>query len=197
MKKFIQKHLVSYTILAGFSCVASVSSYGQITVDVSSCVNIESHLERLTCYDKQAANSKAEPVLEGTAVLEVTSVKPTTAVEAIAQPVVQSATVLQATVQSTSTGVVTEENFGLAASRKEQEKKEVVELFSTISALKERVPGRFRITLENGQIWSQKAAERYRLKVGDEVRIYPSGWGSSFRLTVIDKSGFIQVERLK
>jgi hypothetical protein len=78
-----------------------------------------------------------------------------------------------------------------------QDTDEVVDLHSKIVALDEKMPGRYQITLENGQVWWQKVSARYQLEVGDSVRIYPSGWGKSFRLTVVNRNGFVQVERIK
>lgn len=73
----------------------------------------------------------------------------------------------------------------------------VPELAATISELRESVPDRFLITLDNGQVWRQMTSKKYRLEVGQQVRIYPTQWGDAFRLTVEELRGFIQVERIR
>ena len=72
---------------------------------------------------------------------------------------------------------------------------EAGEITGTIAALKEILPNEYLITLENGQIWRQTGSKRYPLQVGHHVRIYPTHWGNSFRLTAEKSKGFIQVER--
>lgn len=71
------------------------------------------------------------------------------------------------------------------------------ELISTITALQERVPGRWLITLENGQVWYQTNSKRLRLEQDMEIRIYPSPMGGSFRLSASERNGFIQVDRVR
>ena len=53
------------------------------------------------------------------------------------------------------------------------------------------------VTLEHGQVWRQMNTKRYALREGQEVRIYPTRWGDSYRLSVVDGAGFIQVERIE
>lgn len=71
------------------------------------------------------------------------------------------------------------------------------EFVSTIAALDEKLRDRYTITLDNGQVWRQMLAKRYALRVGQEVRIYPTRWGDSYRLSSKELRGFIQVERVK
>jgi hypothetical protein len=71
------------------------------------------------------------------------------------------------------------------------------EIRSAIAALDERRPNEHLITLENGQVWRQSLAKRYPLRVGQAIRIYPTRWGDSFRLTAIESNGYIQVERMQ
>jgi hypothetical protein len=70
------------------------------------------------------------------------------------------------------------------------------ELIGRIAAL-EKDPGGWVVTLENGQIWRQVISKRYHLKEGQEVRIFPSGWGNGYRLAVEANGSFIQVKRLR
>lgn len=233
MTNKLRRSTFRYYFLLGFAFSSfAFAENTALHIDASSCVDIRSHIERLTCYDqlvdaavneKSTTQSKAE-VQSAAPVDTVNSAANSTAApaavkspEVMAEPVQQavvataaaSAAVIQqesvqniensvsAAAPAKQTAPVTEENFGLKT-KKENTAEEVVELYSKITEVKERLPGRYQVTLENGQVWWQKVANnRYRMKVGDEVRIYPSGWGSDFRLTVVDRAGYIQVERVK
>ena len=70
------------------------------------------------------------------------------------------------------------------------------ELTSQVAAL-ENDPSGWTITLENGQIWKQVISKRYNLKEGQQVHIYPSHWGKSYRLSAKGNGSFIQVKRLR
>lgn len=70
------------------------------------------------------------------------------------------------------------------------------ELFDVVAEIDVYRPNMINITLASGQVWRQTHARRYNLRKGDSVRIYPSGWGDSYRLATERLSGFIQVNRL-
>ncbi|MBN1832010.1 MAG: hypothetical protein JW896_07850 [Deltaproteobacteria bacterium] len=166
-----------------------------LNIDASPCVNIRSAVERLACYDEladQAQQSKSE--LEAADLSEPESDPGSNAPVVQRSPVEEQVPVTGQTISKTDR--VTEENFGLPSEKREDEN-DLVELHSTISKVKEYVPGRYLITLENGQVWQQMVGERYELKVGYKVRIYPSRWGQSFRLSAEGVKGFIQVERVR
>jgi hypothetical protein len=71
------------------------------------------------------------------------------------------------------------------------------EIVSSVTELREIQPGRLEITLANGQVWRQTSADRYPLKVGHEVRVYPTRFGIYFRLTARELRDFVQVERVR
>jgi hypothetical protein len=186
---------------------SSVMAEQPLTIDVSPCIRIKSAIVRLTCYDElvdQAQQTRSD--LEAGDLSEPESDFGPDAPVTIEQESVTATEVMQdspkqeqapVTGQTISqAGRVTEENFGLP-SEKQEEEKDLVELHSTVSKLKEYLPQRFLITLENGQVWRQMVGERYRLKVGYKVRIYPNRWGKSFRLSAEELKGFIQVERVR
>jgi hypothetical protein len=71
------------------------------------------------------------------------------------------------------------------------------ELLATVAALKSAPQGgSWIITLSNGQVWRQTIPEPFNLKEGYAVRIYPSRWGTAYRLSAQQIHGFIQVERV-
>ena len=155
-----------------------------MTIDAGSCVNIQSAIERLTCYDELV--DQAQQTLDQKSVDTAESIQDS--------PKMEQAPVIEQRVSQA--GRVTEENFGLPP-EKQEEGNDLIELHSTISKLREYVPGRYLITLENGQVWRQMVGEKYPLKVGYKVLIYPSRWGQSFRLSAEGVKGFIQVERVR
>ncbi len=67
----------------------------------------------------------------------------------------------------------------------------------TITAIRERIPDSYVITLDNGQIREQAAPKRYPLRPGLEVRLYATNWGKSYRLTGLGSGGHIQVRRVR
>jgi len=79
----------------------------------------------------------------------------------------------------------------------ERPERVVEELNSQVAALREIQPGRLEITLVNGQVWRQTNSDRYRLRTGHDVRIYPSRFGHYFRLSAPALRGFVQVERVR
>ena len=179
-----------------------------LTIDVSSCVHIQSAIERLTCYDELAdqalkTRSDLEPIGMSGPESDSGSNNPVTTFEqerVAPEEVIQSSPKMEQVPvieqKISQPGRVIEEKFGLPPEKQEDEK-ELVELHSTVSELKEYVPNRYLITLENGQVWRQMVGGKYELRVGHNVRIYPSRWGKSFRLSVEGFKGFIQVERVR
>jgi hypothetical protein len=73
----------------------------------------------------------------------------------------------------------------------------VAELHDRIESLRSTPAGDWIVTLASGQVWQQSVPGRYNLRNGLEVRIYPSKWGKTYRLTAPELKGFIQVRRLK
>ena len=71
------------------------------------------------------------------------------------------------------------------------------EVFATVTELRETLPNNYLITLDNGQVWRQNRPKWYPLQPGYKVRLYPSRWGSSYRLAAEELNSFIQVERVR
>lgn len=89
------------------------------------------------------------------------------------------------------------EAFGRSADARVVEKQDgEKELHDRIAALEQLGANQWLITLESGQTWRQMISKQYRLKVGDEVRIYPTRWGSDYRLTASRLQSYIQVARV-
>jgi hypothetical protein len=82
--------------------------------------------------------------------------------------------------------VTPEDRFGrrgaLAREEKDKEKaaaRELGELNAVVTEIWTRSDGLMKITLDNGQVWSQNAPDPFfRLKTGDKVKIQPGALGS-------------------
>lgn len=67
-----------------------------------------------------------------------------------------------------------------------------------ITQVQAREPNRYLITLDNGEVWEQRVAERSpRPLVGQRVRIERSNWGVHQRLYIEGLNGFLQVQRVR
>lgn len=187
-----------------------------VEINAASCMAIPDAAARLSCFETQARaagidaptetgavpRSAPLPVLPvapaapaaRTAIAEppaaVEPAAPAVAPVAPAPPVPSSAPIAEA-----STIPATEQDFGLP--KPAVPATERAEMQDSISALMELAPNQFLITLANGQVWRQVRPERYLLGVGNDVRVYPSRWGRDYRLSVQDRRGFIQVERVR
>lgn len=142
---------------------------GTTTVNLAGCLELESEAARRACIDAQVDEFLEE---RGPADSE-----PSRAIE------------------DTETDRYRRTDDTLSSGREPEAEKD--EYFGTILELSERLPSSYIITLDNGQVWEQTEPKRYPLRPGLEVRIYPTRWGSRYRLTGVDSGGHIQVRRLR
>jgi hypothetical protein len=149
---------------------------GDLSIEVSECVKLASDHERFACYERLA-----EAALEQQSSSTSASAEAAGAVSVVTGPT------------PTGPGAAAP----VAAVSVTETLSEQPDILSTIAALDEKRRNLYTITLENGQVWQQVGSKRYPLRTGFAVRIYPSQWGNSYRLTAVDSGGFIQVERLQ
>lgn len=199
----IRRHALAVLVL-GLGVAAGSPALAQseqrLMVDVGPCVDIQSTLERFECYESRVeaardsgGGASTSPSRHSSRETIIPSPSPRPEPEQRQQTADRNSTR-----QDQSRDVADEDSFGLQERRREEREEEKrQELRSTITALEETVPNSYLITLENGQVWRQMRPERYRIQVGHDVRIYPSPFGSSFRLSADELRGFIQVERVK
>ncbi len=182
------KNMYCSIATAGFMSVAcSLCSLGlaqdnaAMQVDVSRCVQMDNAEQRYRCFDEITSHlrnkSRQSPVAASTEVQQEKT---------------------RAPAQQVQPGVAVRE-FGLDNSAAEIASNEEgdAELRDTIADLEEREPGRWLVTLDSGQVWYQDTTGKIRLQKGMKVRIYPSNFGSSYRLAADEINGFIQVRRIK
>jgi hypothetical protein len=153
--------------LAGAAAACAQDS-DDITVEIGDCVDLESPEERRACYAAR--------------------------VDAAVQERERSAATTAPDSQSPSSDEGTVPRQGATRDDSESPPLDVV---ATITELRETVPNSYLITLDNGQAWRQMEPKWLPLRVGQEVRIFPSNWGKTFRLSVAGLSGYIQVERVR
>jgi hypothetical protein len=165
-------------------CIICQSTLAQdsrdVTIDASRCRALESPDERLACFEAQV---DAAITGEGR---ESDSPAPAPAPAAASVPPQGS----QPSVPTVDITDLPRQDISADAPRQS-------ELVGNITSLRARAPSQYLITLDNGQVWQQRFAERYPLRVGQRVRIYQGKFGSGLRLQVEGLNGFIQVDRVQ
>lgn len=164
--------------------LASAQDSGSVTVDVRRCVALGSEAERLACF---AAEVDAAVETRGPAVPEGSSAAEEREADQGRNPSAETAAARERRAESDAER--------LSANEPREAVAEAEEYFGTITALRERLPESYLITLDNGQIWEQTEPERYPLRPGLEVRVYPTAWG--YRLSGAGTGRYIRVRRLR
>ena len=172
-----------------------------VIIDASPCLDIVSPIERLACFEEQAnaaqGRSTAVPQQNQPVVSNPRSTRQQPAQSSPqVEPQPASGTQQQAETASIPPADSVESNFGLPE-EKVNENSPANELIARVAEIKEFDRNRFLITMDNGQVWEQINSKRFALEEGDEVRIYPTRWGSSYRLSSLSHKGYIQVKRLR
>ena len=168
-----------------------------VTVEVSQCLEIESPEERLACFEKSvdtAIQQGSAPPAPAPAPAPATATAPAPTPEA---PTPATATAPAPAAATAPAPASASDYPPIAGSQRAAPAESRPDIVSTIVELRETVPNAYMITLANGQVWRQMRPKIYRLRVGHSVRIYPTHWGSSFRLTVEELRSYIQVERVQ
>lgn len=196
-----KKVSITLTWIFLFSPLVLGQSAG-VYVDIGPCMNMESDEERYACYDLLEEQIRAAE-LRNTELPRV-SIQRNTRNQTTpdSDRTSQSESRLNDTNGSEST-----EEFGLqppSVTNEQLTNARILEnedgeqeLMDTIVKLDSKVLNQWEISLAGGQVWHQINSKRYRLLEGMEVRIYPSPFGGSFRLTATNLNGFIQVRRIK
>jgi len=200
-------------------CGAAMTSNAQQTdsdrviVDVDACVDLATREQRLECYEESVdAVLREREVAEDTAETAATSAG-STAVEPEPSRTARRAerreareaekrqreaeTRAAAAVAARQAAEDAAEAAAQAAAAAEDSSFTAGEIVATIAALREVEPNAYLITLDNDQIWRQDSEKPYLLRVGTEVRLRPSNWGTSYRLTDPKVGNFITVRRVR
>jgi hypothetical protein len=186
------------SIAATAGLAAFVAGSAQ-AADVSRCVGIDDATARLACYDAVAGRSPS-PAAAAPATTAATAASPA----ALAAPAVAAAaaagTVATARAPSSATAQGAEQAFGLSAEQRvaKEENAAPEEMRARVSAVANHPrPGRWVVTLDNGQVWEQREAgdPSRRPRPGDEITIRKAALGSF--LLVAPGRGTFRVARVK
>ena len=161
---------------------AAAQARGEVTVDVERCLQIESQDARQDCFaaevDQVLQQREAEESEPAAADSESSARRRDR----------RQQTELAAEESAPPTQVRTAEPTDFDGE----------EFFGTVVELREYKPSAYILRLDNGQIWQQTEPKQYPLRVGLEVRIYPTRWGNNYRLTGLDSGGrHIQVRQVQ
>jgi hypothetical protein len=189
--KYAVSGLLSLCLVPASQCFAQAA-------DLSDCQGIQDRLARYACYDKWDSASgvvrQAVPAARASTPRAQEGEDETSLFGRVFNR--DSADEDQpAAVATQQAAPATAENFGRSNARV-IEGDRGAELVDTVAAIEQRGPSMVLVTLESGQQWQQMISKRYTLAVGDEVRIYPTRWGNSFRLSSERSGGYIQVVRV-
>ncbi len=183
---------------------------------LAACRKEPDDAKRLACYDRYAAEMTPAATAANTADTEVATAAAATAAAAAAMPktsvdppaasAAPVAAAPQATTAQASAGAApaavpptAEEKFGYteAMTREEKKEPELQEILATVTQLGTRGYGELVVTLDNGQVWAQKAAQsNFHLKIGDEVRIKAGALGA-FLMSKVSSDRTTRVTRVR
>jgi len=195
------------------NCHAQQPDSDHVIVDVDTCVDLGTREQRLECYEARVNEIlQARETEESTAEADITipssePVEPESSrasrrtdrreareAEKLEREAAARAAAAAAALEAAAQAA---EVAAEAAAAAEDPSYTAGEIVATISALRELEPNAYLITLDNGQVWRQDHEKPYLLRVGTEVRLRPSNWGPSYRLTDPNVGNFIAVRRIK
>jgi len=184
-------------VLVGVSILGSATAADALPPSLRACMKEADATHRLACFDRESATLAGEsaPVAKQAAPAPAASASAASATPAAAAATVGAAA---ATTQSAT------DRFGYKGNiaREELDKQKAEEeasgaLTSKVTAIATQPNGGLVVTLENGQVWQQKTADRgMHIKVGDQVTIKHALMGS-FLLTSDTVKGSMRVSRVK
>jgi hypothetical protein len=201
-------------IAAGAWCVPGVSGAEALPESLRMCMSEQQDSRRLECFDRETARlaqgtergmESARPATYAfpAAPAAVTAAAP--AAPAAAAPAATVATAAAAPVApSRAVEPTLEEKFGyrgnLARANLDQQKAAEAnfeELTAIITRLSTQPRGEIVVTLDNGQVWTQKSSDRpLRLAVGEQVSIRKATLGS-YLLSSANSRGAMRVIRVQ
>ena len=201
--KFRRLPVLTACSVMALTALPSSPTAAQVGDSLNACAQISAAEQRLACYDKLSGLSDDETSVQVTNRQE--EARKQTDVEA--QQQVEPSPVQANTQADTAEAVPdsrrdtpTLESFGRdsnPAQARIQRNDKSFELIDKVVDLQQYHHARLEIRLSGGQLWRQTAARRFHLNEGDEVRIYPSDFGTDYRLSAKGRSGFIQVQRIE
>ncbi|MEM8981693.1 MAG: hypothetical protein AAGC71_01610 [Pseudomonadota bacterium] len=193
--------------MVGLTFAFATPVYGQTAADYERCRAIATDADRLACYDNVA--SAGDSVAEPTVAIETAPVAmDTTPVANDGTEPTAPATVASpepATTAAATTTVSLDDPVDLfgrsdkeirdAAIQQSNDKSAPDRLTAAVASVSTTASGRFRITLDNEQTWTQTESARFRLREGDAVEIRRGQLGAYF-LKKQGKNRSVRVRRI-
>jgi hypothetical protein len=186
-------------VLVGMSVLGSATAADALPPSLRACMKETDATRRLACFDRESATLAGEsaPVAKQAAPAPAASASAASATPAA--PAAAAATVGAAAATQSAT-----DRFGYKGNiaREEIDKQKAEEeasgaLTANVTAIATPPNGGMVVTLDNGQVWQQKTADRgMHIKVGDQVTIKHAMMGS-FLLTSDTVKGSMRVSRVK
>lgn len=175
--------------------ISQASAQTTIHVDIGPCLTFAAEVERDACYVARA--EEARLALRAIESMAAPAVDPAQSLQPISEAGEPPAASLPVTAEefgrNAPAAVMQQISYARVLANEDGEQ----ELVGTIASLDERMPNMWDVTLSNDQVWRQVNSDVYRLQKGMEVRIYPSPFAGSFRLSATGRNGFIQVRRIR
>jgi hypothetical protein len=187
-------------LVAGLCVCASAQAAEALPPSLRTCMSESDPTQRLACFDRESARLTQESAPVARRADPPTSAPPAAApAAASAAPAAAAASSVAAPTPSA------EDKFGYRGSiaradldkKSAEERQEYEQLTAKVSELGTMPHGELLLTLDNGQVWQQKAGDRaMRIKVGEAVTIRRASLGS-FLLTSQTSNGSMRVTRVK
>ena len=206
VKKSPEAAVLYLSVLAFTPALAAIDDENSANAFLE-CAAMQDDARRLECFDKVAAGPQPTEVLSETA--DIPQAEPAV-VESAAVPAA-AATVSAAAITETVAETATESEVGpetsalnefgmnatVAAQSPDSDKPdELTEISATVTDVRKRGYGELVVTLENGQVWTEKEKESgFRIKEGDTVTIRQGTFGGYRMIGRSNRSS--QVVRVK
>ena len=206
--------MVSWVLIGVGFCGWAVAA-DALPPSLRTCMKESDATRRLACFDRESAVLAGEtapvahqaepapvrPVAAPAATTATTATAAATAPKPTAAPTAPAAATAGAAAAATQSAT---DKFGYRGNmaradldKQKQEESGGEELSAKVTAVETLPNGGLVLTLDNGQMWQQKTADRgIRVKVGDQITI-KRGVLNSFLLTSETNKGSMRVARVK
>ncbi|MCL1113383.1 MULTISPECIES: hypothetical protein [Shewanella] len=169
----------------------------QLSDQLSVCASESNDAKRLSCYDNLAIhhNTSIAPASVTAQAIETSTVAKDNTSVAIAPAVTTAVASVNTNTAATET-VAPELNINDFGLKKKTIEDEVDRIYFIVKSTKQDPYGKLVVTFDNGQVWGQTSAERYKVKKGQKVFI-ETGAFNSFLMGSEDRNSTTRVKRLK
>jgi len=181
MRKSPKRAVVCLSIFASTIALAAADEENSASA-FAECAALQDDAERLACFDKVAFRPQPTPVLSEPAEIRQPEAAAPTAEAARpdapkAEPTTQSIDATLPDEPTVAPALSPVEEFGMNATVAAQSgnsgrPEKLTEISATVTHVRKRAYGELVVTLENGQVWTEKESEYgFRIKQGDTITI--------------------------